>query len=236
MPEPTVAVAPEVFPDVLPEDVQEPTEDGLIQAIVGRPLGQTPNLDDDARCTRCERKNDVRRRYDIDERDPLFNDGERVRIIATYAPRRDDGIGWSINAAFHTDHAMRSKEEIASFGVAQAQATVKLAQTGFGYRVKNPTADSGHIEFRDDTMIVRDPQIEWFVAPSAGTIDEPDTDADTDSDDDDEHPPGTDVLEPTDPRPYWPDEVNDWREQLMRKHDDWNDDVPTYGLNNTAAR
>ena len=221
MPEPTTAGAPEVYPDVLPAAAQEPTEDSLIQAIVGRPLGQTPNLCDDARCRRCERKNDIRRRYDIDERDPSFDDGERVRIVATYTPRRDDGVGWTINAAYHSDHPMQSKEEIAAFGVAQAQLTVELVRTGYGYRVDNPTADSERIEFRDDTMIVRDPAIEWFVPQTAGTIDEPDTHSDRSSDD---------VLKETDPRPYWPAETNDWREELLREHGDWNDAVPSSEL------
>jgi len=204
-------------------DEQDPTEESLIDVLEGRPLVRLPNNVDNERCKRCEEKNRIRRDYDMPETDPALLDGHRVRLVCSYNPDPSEGEGWVVGAVHHLDHPMKDKDDVSVPGAAQAQVTVELDQTGWTYTQPALADDEdGPVEtYVEDRSVARDAKIEWFSPIGDGEerppIREPD-----------KH--GLVDLKPTDPRPNWPEEENEWREEIMREHDDWNDEIPTFHL------
>lgn len=75
-------------------DTQAPTPQGLEEVITGLPLVREPNLIRDENCKRCDRKNSLRRRYDLPERDSTIDDGARVTLICAYNTDPDQTRGW----------------------------------------------------------------------------------------------------------------------------------------------
>jgi len=203
-------------------ETQEPTRDGLKEVITDLPLVRIPNIISEEYCNRCDRKNDVRRRYDLPQRDPLFDDGERVTLICGYNADPEETEGWVIRAVHHTDHPTKGKDDVARPGQAQAEVTATLDRTGWTYTFPplgpDDEPEENHIEERS---VVRDVEIEWFSPVDEGQEREPIREPD-------EH--GMIELKPTDPRPDWPDEENEWRKEVMQEHGDWNDDIPTVHL------
>jgi len=195
----------------------EPTRENLIETITGRPLVDMPNLVDSDRCKRCEEKNRVRTRYDIPRRDEEFDDGERVRLIVLF----DEEAGWKITAANHLDHPQKDPDEVAVPDTTQAKVTARVDRDGWTYTLPAVGDSDGDTYHVDDRCVVYDVEVEWFSPEGEGEEREPIREPG-------EH--GFIELKPTDPRPNWPEEDNEWREKLMREHGDWNDGIPTYDL------
>lgn len=212
----------ERYPNSPPIETQEPTRDGLKAALEEYPLIRQPNMLRGEHCKRCEEKNDVRRRYDIPEDDPNFMDGHRVRLFVNYEPglEPEERRGWVVTAAYHLDHPMKAKDEVTAPGVVQAQVTARLDREGWTYRYPLlDTEDHRDEKFVEDRSVVRDVEIEWFSPSGEGAERPPIREPDPET--------GMVELRPTDPLPWWPEAENEWREKLMREHDDWNDGIPT---------
>lgn len=199
---------------------QEPTADGLTDVISELPLIRVPNRIDEEYCSRCAAKNNIRRRYDLPRRDGGFDDRERVRMICGWTDGEDTD-GWVIRAAYHTDHPTVDKDGAASPGQALAQVTAALDRTGWTYtwppRTPGDEPTQNHVE---DRSVLRDVDVEWFSPIEHGEPREPIREPT-------EH--GVVELRTTDPRPSWPDEENAWRQDLLKEHDDWNDEVDRGG-------
>ena len=205
-------------------DTQEPTPEGLKEVITGLPLVRIPNLIRDEYCNRCDRKNDIRRRYDLPERDPTFDDGERVTLICGYNADPDQTNGWVIRAAHHTDHPTKDKDDVATPGQAVAEVTAQLDRDGWTYT--QPPIDGedepyeNHVE---DRSVVRDVEIVWFSPVDEGQERERTVELDDE---------GIADPKPTDPLPDWPDEENEWRREIIEElanEGEESDGVPTYG-------
>lgn len=199
-------------------DAQEPTKESLVDVVEGRPIVRLPNYTDSERCQRCERKNDLRYRYDLPEEEETFLDGHRVRLLCVYNPDPREGQGWVVTAAYHLDHPMKERERAASTGVAQAQVTVRLDQTGWTYEQQGFDDNDSYEHHVEDASVARDLEFDWFSPIDDGEEREPINEPDEN---------GHIELKPTDPRPNWPAEENEWREKIMRENDDWDDEIPT---------
>jgi hypothetical protein len=198
---------------------QEPTKESLVDVIEDRPLVRLPNVVDEEWCKRCDEKNEVRRDYGLTEKDGSLLDGHRVRLICGYDPDPNEGQGWVVRAVYHLTHPMKDKEDVAIPEQAQAQVTVELDNTGWTYTQPSFEDDEEVVETHvEDRSVARDVEIEWFSPIGEGEEREPIREPD-------EH--GMIELKPTDPRPNWPEEENEWRKELMQEHDDWNDDTST---------
>lgn len=184
---------------------QEPTRDGLIEVVEDLPLVRIPNMIRDERCSRCDRKNDVRRRYDLPLRDETFDDGERVRMVVGYDPDPDNCRGWEIRAVFHMDHPMLPKEDAAYPGTITALVQGTLENLGWTYA--DPLGE-GNEHTNEDAAVVRDVEIEWYSPEGEGEDPDP-----INAPDDD----GIADPQPTDPYPDWPDEENEWRRELVQE-------------------
>jgi hypothetical protein len=188
---------------------QEPTPDGLKEVITGLPLVRIPNLIRDEYCNRCDRKNDIRRRYDLPERDPTFDDGERVTLICGYNADPDQTNGWEIRAAHHTDHPTKDKDDVATPGQAVAEVTARLDRDGWTYThaalSDGEEPEEYHVE---DRSVVRDVEIVWFSPVDEGQ----DRERTVELDDEKIADP-----KPTDPLPDWPDEENEWRREIIEE-------------------
>lgn len=184
---------------------QEPTRDGLIAVVEDLPLVRDPNMIREERCSRCERKNDVRRRYDLPQRDATFDDGERVRMIVGYDPDPDTTSGWQVRAVFHIDHPMLPKEKAARPGAITAQVTGTLENSGWTY--EDPFGE-GDTHTNDDAAVVRDVEIEWYSPEGEGEEPEPMNEPDAE---------GIAAPKPTDGYPDWPQEENDWRAEIIEE-------------------
>jgi len=188
-------------------DTQEPTPDGLKEVITGLPLVRIPNPITDETCKRCARKNNIRRRHDLPQRDPSFSDGERATLICGYDADPDTTSGWEIRAAYHADHPTRDKDDVATPGQAVAEVTARLDRDGWTYTYA-PRADADepqehHVE---DRSVVRDVEIIWFSAVDDGQHREPIVELDDD---------GIATPKPTDPIPEWPEKENEWRREII---------------------
>jgi hypothetical protein len=204
-----------------PIDEQSLTREGLVEVLEEKPLLRAPNVLSDEYCKRCDEKNNVRIGYDLEIRDGSFEDGERVRLACVFDPDPRNCEGWMVVAAFHLDHPQRDKDDVSNPEIVQSQATARLDADGWTYdeSTVHPGEDREyHVE---DRSVVRDVEIEWFSDIGDGEERDPIREPD-------EH--GIVELNPTDPRPGWPAEENEWRERVMKEHDDWNDEIPTYGF------
>jgi len=190
-------------------DTQEPTPEGLKEVITGLPLVRLPNLIRDEYCNRCDRKNDIRRRYDLPERDPSFADGERVTLISGYNADPDQTNGWEIRAAHHTDHPTKDKDDVATPGQAIAEVTARLDRDGWTY-TQSPIdgEDEPYKNHVEDRSVVRDVEIIWFSPVGHGQERERTVELDDD---------GIADPKPTDPLPDWPDEENEWRREIIEE-------------------
>jgi hypothetical protein len=196
-------------------DTQEPTPDGLKEVIAGLPLVRIPNPITDEYCNRCDRKNHIRGRYDLPQRDGTFDDGERVTLLCGYNADPDQTNGWEVRAAHHTDHPTKDKDDVATPGQAVAEVTARLDRDGWTY-TQPPIGDRGpeenHVE---DRSVVRDVKIVWFSPVDEGQERERTVELDDE---------GIADPKPTDPIPDWPDEENEWRREIIRELG--NDDAP----------
>jgi hypothetical protein len=187
---------------------QEPTPEGLREVITGLPLVRIPNLIRDESCNRCDRKNDIRRRYDLPERDPTFDDGERATLICGYHADPEQTNGWQIRAAHHRAHPTKDKSDVATPGQALAEVTARLDRDGWTYTIP-PIGDRGpeenHVE---DRSVVRDVEIVWFSPVDEGQEREPIVEPDDE---------GIADPKPTDPIPDWPQEENEWRREIIQE-------------------
>lgn len=190
-------------------------------ALEGRPLIAASN-ETRGRCTRCLRKNAIRRALDRPDlaRDPSFADGARVRLLARRSGESADGTAsttsaawntppeqlWRVTDCFHADHPLPPREELARPGVTGACVLATVRTAGWSY---DPTPDdSTAVEYDPDALVIEDVEIEWESPPDEGTP-----------------PPGTSVapetglhvLAPDEPRPDWPAETDAWRERFVRR-------------------
>lgn len=199
-------------------DNDEPiTKEGLTNSIEGWPIVHPRNLTAEQICDRCDEKNEIRLRYGRETKDVYFDEGERIRVTVVY----DDDLGiWRITGAFHDRHSMLDPEDAASPDVAQARATGRVESEGWTYYFP-PVAPDDKREYHhiEDRYILHDVEVEWFSPKGEGEEREPVGEVDEET--------GTVVLEPTDPRPYWPEETNQWRKDIMMRHGDWDDDIET---------
>jgi len=190
-------------------DTQEPTRDGLKEVITDLPLVRDPNLIRDEYCNRCDRKNRIRLTYDLPQRDPTFDDGERVTLICGYNADPDQTRGWVIRAAHHVDHPTKDKDDVARPGQALAKVTATLDQTGWTYTQPALTEGEEPEEYHvEDRSVVRDVEIEWFSPVDEGQEREPAHEPDEN---------GVARPKPTDPIPDWPDEENEWRKEIIQE-------------------
>jgi len=188
-----------------PIDEQEPTRDGLIDVVEDLPLVRDPNTTQEERCSRCQRKNDIRRGYELPQRDETFRDGERVRLFVAYDTDPRTTSGWQVRGVYHTDHPQLSEEKAAVPSVIQAQVTATLEQSGWTY--EDPF-NEGNEHTNEDASVVRDVEIEWFSPADEGQEREPVADVDDD---------GVASPQATDPIPTWPDEENEWRREIIQE-------------------
>jgi len=190
-------------------ETQEPTRDGLKDVITDLPLVRDPNLIRDEYCNRCDRKNRIRRRYDLPQRDPTFDDGECVTLICGYNADPDQTRGWVIRTAHHVDHPMKNKNGVARPGQALAKVTATLNRTGWTYTQPALTEGEEPEEYHvEDRSVVRDVEIEWFSPVDEGQEREPAHETDEN---------GVARPKPTDPLPDWPDEENEWRKEIIQE-------------------
>lgn len=195
-----------------PIEAQRPTSDGLRDVIEGLPIIREPNPIQSEHCNRCERKNQIRRSYDLPQRDPTFSDGERVVLMCSFDPNADAYGGWNITTAFHRDHALKGVEHVGP-ELACAKVTAQLEQEGWTY--KHPSLEQSEKleEYRvEDASVVRDSEIEWFSDIGEGQEREPVVELDED---------GRAHPKPTDPIPDWPQEPNIWRWEIQQELGDF---------------
>lgn len=198
-----------------------PTRESLIESIEGQPLVRRPNMIQHDRCNRCDGKNEVRRTYDIPQRDGSFEAGERVRLIAIHDPDPTTHMEWELTAVHHTDHPMKDTDDVARPEIAQAYVTARVEPDGWTYELDWPDKDDTFVNEVEDRLIAYDAEIEWYSPVGDGDEHEPVKEPD-------EH--GHITLDPTDPRPNWPAEDNEWRKEIMQDHGDWTDDIPTVDI------
>jgi len=202
-----------------------PTRENLKESIEEKPLVRPPNMIQYDRCNRCESKNQVRRKYDIPERDGSFDAGERVRLIAVHDPDPTSGhMEWELTAVHHTDHSMKDTDTVARPEIAQAYVTARVEPEDWTYEMDWPGEDDTQTHEVEDRLVAYDVEIEWYSPIGDGEEREPVKEPD-------EH--GHITLEPTDPRPNWPAEDNEWRKEILQEHGDWNDDVPVVDISDT---
>lgn len=201
-----------------------PTRENLKESVHGKPLVRHPNIIQYDRCNRCKDKNRVRRKYDIPERNETFKAGERVRLIAIHDPDPTTHMEWELRAVYHLDHPMKDPDDVARPEIAQAYVTARVEPDSWTYEVDCPNEEGAHIYEVEDRLIAYDPEIEWYSPVGDGEEHEPIKEPDEN---------GHITLDPTDPRPNWPKEDNQWRKEIMQEHDDWNDDIPTVDLSET---
>lgn len=195
-------------------DTQEPTRDGLKAVLEDLPLVRIPNALRDERCSRCERKNDVRMAHGLPQRDATFDDGERVRMVVGYDPDPDNCRGWEVRAAFHMDHPQLSREEAGRPSTITALVSGTLEQTGWSYANPLGPEDEYHVE---DRSVVRDVEIEWFSPEGDG--EEPDAVNEPDAD-------GIAAPKPTDGYTDWPQEENEWRAEIIHELGNGDEEIP----------
>jgi hypothetical protein len=186
-------------------DTEEPTPDGLIESLTGRPLVRPPNLIFEEYCNRCDKKNSIRMRYDLPMRDGSFVDGARVTLICGYEDRERV---WAVRAAHHADHPTKDKADVHVPGQAVAEVSARLDQDGWTYT--QPTfSDEEPEEYHvEDRSVVRDAEIIWFSPIGDGQGGQPIVELDDD---------GMAAPKPTDPLPDWPDEENAWRREIIEE-------------------
>lgn len=184
---------------------QEPTPENLKEVITGLPIVRDPNMIRDENCNRCQRKNEIRRSYDLPERDPAFDDGERVTLICGYDADPEQTSGWVIRAVHHVDHPTKNKDDVAASGQALAVVTARLDRDGWTYTPPAEELDDYHVE---DRSVVRDVEIIWFSPVDEGQAPEPVVDVDDE---------GIAAPKPTDPIPHWPDSENEWRREIIQE-------------------
>lgn len=188
---------------------QEPTREGLKEVIADLPLVRDPNLIRNDSCNRCERKNNIRRNYDLPQRDPMFDDEERVTLVCAYDNEPDQTRGWVIRAAHHADHPTKNKDDVAVPGHAIAEVTATLERTDWTYPpIEFPDGSESEGNYVEDISVVRDVKIEWFSPVDEGQEREPAHETDDN---------GMARPKATDPIPDWPDEENEWRKEIIQK-------------------
>lgn len=193
---------------------QEPTRDGLKTVLEDLPLIRIPNMLRDERCNRCERKNEVRRRHNLPQRDETFADGERVYMVVGWNPDPDECRGWEVRAVFHMDHPMLSKEEAGRPNTITALVSGTLEETGWTYELTLGDEDESYV---DDRSVVRDVEIEWYSPEGHGEDPAPVNEADKN---------GIADPKPTDGYSDWPDEENEWRREILRELGNGDEDIP----------
>jgi len=208
-----------------PVDEQEPTADGLISVVEDRPAVRVPNLVDDEFCNRCDGKSDVfidaGLESEVDLRSGWLQDGERIRFFAWCDADPDDGDemkGWQITMLHHIDHIEKDIETVARPGGSQAFATATLDQCGCEYEFIYADNEPHEVE---DRSVLRDVQVESISPIGYGDESEKFPDREPN-----EH--GFMELKHTDPRPNFPDELNRWREELLKANNAWNATVETH--------
>lgn len=197
-------------------NVQPKTEKGLRASLEGWPITHPKNLVVHEVCNRCDEKNHVRARYDMETEDAGLEMGDRVRGFAYYS--EDKGV-WQLTAVFHERHPVLDRDEVAEPNTAQAQVVAKVGRRGWTYEnILRGEDDRPDYYFVEEQATLENVTVEWLSPEGEGEEREPIREPDED---------GFVELKPTDPRPGWPEEENEWRKDLMMRHGDWDDEVET---------
>jgi len=208
-------------------------------ALEGRPLIAASN-ETRGRCTRCLRKNAIRRALDRPDlaRDPSFADGARVRLLARWSGESadgtaiagstapaggtatDDGTASTTSAAWNTPPEQLWRVTDCFHADHPLPPREELARPGVAQACVFATVRAAGWSYDltpgDPTAVEYD--------PDALVIE--DVEIEWESPPDEGTPPpgtsvapetGLHVLAPDEPRPDWPAETDAWRERFVRR-------------------
>lgn len=199
-------------------NVQPKTEKGVRASLEGWPIVHPKNMVVHEVCRRCDEKNDLRIQYDMETEDAHLEIGDRVRGFAYF--NEEKGV-WQLSAVHHERHPVVDREEVAEPNTAQARVVGRVNRRGWTYESVPRVEDQPDYYFVEDQAVLEDVAVEWLSPEGEGEEREPIREPD-------EH--GLVELKPTDPRPGWPEEDNEWRKDIMMRHGDWDDEVETVTL------